>query len=233
MMKLNFVKNTIYSESEIYRLVQEQKQEVSEQKLKWMLYEFERDGVLSRIGTKKYIAGRKKYKYELREDSKNIDEYIRSSFPEVKYVIWESTQLNEWINFLINQNTIFIDIEKELIDFVIDGLVEEFGNEYTILINPDEQTVSRYGRDNLVIVKKLFSRSPLDKKEHMIKLEKLLVDLVCDKYYAWMLDSSTIKDVFAGVKNTYAIDTTKMLNYAKRRNVLSTIKPLWDNDTNR
>lgn len=231
MMELRFEKNAVYSENEIYGLVKRQKQDVSEQKLKWILYELERDGVLSRIGTKRYIAGVKKYTYELRKESKAIDEFISSSFPEANYVIWESTQLNEWVNFLLNQNTIFIDVEKELFDFVIDGLMEELGNEYTILINPDEQTVSRYGRDNLVIVKKLFSRSPSDKKEHKIKLEKLIVDLLCDKYYSWMLDSSAIEDVFAGVKKSYAIDATKMLNYAKRRGVLSTTKTLWGDES--
>lgn len=231
MMELRFEKNAVYSENEIYGLVKRQKQDVSEQKLKWILYELERDGVLSRIGTKRYITGVKKYTYELRKESKAIDEFISSSFPEANYVIWESTQLNEWVNFLLNQNTIFIDVEKELFDFVIDGLMEELGNEYTILINPDEQTVSRYGRDNLVIVKKLFSRSPSDKKEHKIKLEKLIVDLLCDKYYSWMLDSSAIEEVFAGVKKSYAIDATKMLNYAKRRGVLSTTKTLWGDES--
>lgn len=227
MMQLNFAKNTVYFENEIYGLVKKQKQDVSEQKFKWILYELERDGVLSRIGTKRYIAGIGKYQYELREESKAIDEFISNAFPEAKYVIWETTQLNEWVNFLLNQNTVFIDVEKELFYFVVDGLMEMFGNEYTILVNPDEETVSRYRRDNLVIVKKLFSRSPSDKKEHKIKLEKLMVDLICDKYYAWMLDSSAIEDVFSGVKKSYAIDTTKMFNYAKRRRVLDTAKTMW------
>lgn len=231
MMELSFEKNAVYFENEIYSLVKRQKQNVSEQKFKWILYELERDGVLSRIGTKRYIAGVKKYNYELRTESKAIDEFISSSFPEVNYVIWESTQLNEWVNFLLNQNTIFIDVEKELFDFVVDGLMEEFGNEYTILVNPDEQTVSRYGRDNLVIVKKLFSRSPSDKKEHKIKLEKLMVDLLCDKYYSWMLDSSAIEDVFTGVRKSYAIDTTKMFNYAKRRGALTTTRTLWGDES--
>lgn len=231
MMKLSFEKNMVYFENEIYGLVKRQKQDVSEQKFKWILYELERDGVLSRIGTKRYIAGVEKYKYELREESKAIDEFISSSFPEVNYVIWESTQLNEWVNFLHNQNTIFVDVEKELFDFVVDGLMEEFGDEYTILVNPDEQTVSRYRRDNLVIVKKLFSRSPADKKGHRIKLEKLIVDLLCDKYYVWMLDSSAVEAVFSGVKKNYAIDTTKMLNYAKRRGVLPAAKTLWGDES--
>lgn len=233
MMELCFEKNAVYFENEIYGLVKRQKQDVSEQKLKWILYELERDGVLSRIGTKRYIAGVEKYKYELREESKAIDEFISSSFPEVNYVIWESTQLNEWVNFLLNQNTIFVDVEKELFDFVVDGLMEEFGNEYTILVNPDEQTVSRYRRDNLVIVKKLFSRSPVAKKEHKIKLEKLMVDLLCDKYYDWMLDSSAVEDVFSNVKKSYAIDATKMLNYAKRRGVLTTAKTLWGDESDK
>ena len=231
MMKLSFEKNMVYFENEIYGLVKRQKQDVSEQKFKWILYELERDGVLSRIGTKRYIAGVEKYKYELREESKAIDEFISSSFPEVNYVICESTQLNEWVNFLLNQNTIFVDVEKELFDFVVDGLMEEFGDEYTILVNPDEQTVSRYRRDNLVIVKKLFSRSPADKKGHRIKLEKLIVDLLCDKYYVWMLDSSAVEAVFSGVKKNYAIDTTKMLNYAKRRGVLPAAKTLWGDES--
>lgn len=227
MMQIGFEKGMVYFENEIYSLVKEHKKDVSEQKFKWTLYELERDGVISRIGTKRYIAGVKKYQYEFREEVKAIDEFLSNSFSDANYVIWESTQLNEWVNLLLNQNTIFIDIEKELFDFVVDSLIEEFANEYTILVNPDEETVARYGRDNLVIVKKLFSRSPTNKKEHKIKLEKLLVDLLCDKYYGWVLDSTAIEDVFSGVKKSYAIDSTKMFNYAKRRGVLAKVQTLW------
>lgn len=227
MKKISFAKNTIYSESEIYDIVETYKNDVSAQKFKWILYELERDGTLSRIGTKRYIAGVNKYQYELREESKAIDEYINSSFPGINYVIWETVQLNEWTNLLFNLNTIFIDIEKELFEFVVDGLIEKFKDEYTILVNPDEKTVSRYRKDNLIIVKKLFSRSPVDKKSHKIKLEKLMMDLLCDKYYISMLDSSAIEEVFCGIKKSYAIDTTKMFNYAKRRNILSVAKTLW------
>lgn len=227
MKKISFAKNTIYSESEIHDIVETYKNDVSAQKFKWILYELERDGTLSRIGTKRYIAGVNKYQYELREESKAIDEYINSSFPGINYVIWETVQLNEWTNLLFNLNTIFIDIEKELFEFVVDGLIEKFKDEYTILVNPDEKTVSRYRKDNLIIVKKLFSRSPVDKKSHKIKLEKLMMDLLCDKYYIWMLDSSAIEEVFCGIKKSYAIDTTKMFNYAKRRNILSVAKTLW------
>lgn len=227
MMQIDYKKNTVYCENEVFNLIKSSNQNIFEQKLKWILFKLESIGALSRIGKKKYIAGVSKYKYGLRKGSKVIDEFISNSFPEANNVIWESTLLNEWINLFINQNTTFIDVEKELFDFVVDGLIEEFGKTYTILVNPDEKSVSRYRRDNLAIVKKLFSRSPSDKKGHKIKLEKLMVDLLCDKHYAWMLDSSAVEETFNGIKKSYPIDTTKLFNYAKRRGVLNKVKVLW------
>ena len=232
MMELNLKKNMTYSESEIYDLVKKKKNDISKQSFKWILYQLEQNGITSRIGTQRYITGLTKYQYESSEKFKDIKDYLNRTFPDVDYVVWESVQLNEWINFLINLNTIYIEVEKELFDFVVDGLMGEFSDKYTILINPDEETISRYRRDDLVIIKKLFSRSPIDKKKHNIKLEKLMIDLLCDKNYISMIDSSAIEDIYAGVKKTYAIDVTKMMNYAKRRGVFNKASELWglDND---
>ena len=227
MNQIYFEKDIIYTENEIFNLVREQKKDISEQKFKWTLFELVQNGLLCRIGTKRYIAGLKKYKCELSDIGMSLNEYIKSTFPEVNYTIWESIQLNEWVNLLLNQNTVFIDVEKELLDFVVDSLMDAFGKDYTILVNPDENTVARYRRNNLIIVKKLYSRSPMDRKCREIKLEKLLVDLLCDKNYLSMLDYSAVEDIFEGVKLNYAIDSTKMLNYAKRRGILDRIKKIW------
>ena len=233
MNQIYFEKDVIYNENEIFNLIKEQKKDISEQTLKWILFELLQNGLLCRIGTKRYIAGLKKYKYELRDVSKSINEFIETSFPNVNYTVWESVQLNEWVNLLLNQNTIFIDVEKELFDFVVDSLMDEFGKDYTILVNPDEDTVARYRRNNLIIIKKLYSRSPMDKKSHLIKLEKLLVDLLCDKNYISMLDYGAVEDVFEGVKLSYAIDSTKMLNYAKRRGILDKIEKIWGKENDK
>lgn len=227
MTKLNLTENNIYSEHQLYDYIKMQNPSATDQKCKWILFELERSGEINRIGTKRYIAGLTKYKHTLNSIAQSIDDFLTGKLPDIDYIVWESIQLNEWSNLLLNQNTIFIDVDKELIDFVVDQLIEQFGAEYTILVNPSEADIARYRRNNLIVVKKLFSRSPSVKHSHCITLEKLLIDLLCDRYYQAMVDTSATKDIYVSVKQNYAIDTTKMFNYAKRRRVLELANSMW------
>lgn len=224
MNSINLKSNSVYNESEIISLIREANPAVSDVKTKWMLFDLERNHSITRIGSRKYITDAKLYSYMPCELSENIDSFLSENYPDVKYVIWESKQLNEWMNFLLSKNIIFVEVESDLTEYIFSSLMEHLGQEYMILINPDNKMVSRYMRDNLVIIKSLYSRAPTDKKGHGITLEKLIVDVISDRLLTSMIGTNDRDEIIKGIVKNYTINETKALAYAKRRQCETEIK---------
>ncbi len=217
-MQLTFTIGNTYSENEIFEIIRSQNTGISEQRLKWVLYEMIQKKQILRIGTQKYIFGGKNYTAEYtRQISKNISKFLLLKFPLVKKVVWEIGQLNEWLNFLIQKNFILVEIESSLINLIFEELQSEFGNDYLILLNPSNDEILRYMRDNLIIVKTLYSKSPINKNNTQIKLEKLIVDVLSDKSFLNFFDTRAINEVVSGIINNYDINIEKMNAYANRR----------------
>ena len=216
--------NTKYDESEIVELIRQANPTVTDTKMKWLLFDLERAHTITKIGAKKYITCGRQYSYNLSENASNIDAFLSENYPEIKYVIWESTQLNEWMNFLLSKNVIFVEVESELKDYVFNYLQEQFGRFQTVLLSPDAETLSRYIDNNPIVVSLLFSRSPLRRKDRKIALEKLIVDLFSDKLLLSMIGTNDREEIASGITRGYSLNTTKALAYARRRRCVDQIR---------
>lgn len=218
MIELNFVIGETYTENDIFEILRSQNSGISEQRLKWILFEMIKKKQISQIGIKKYIFGGRTYSVEYTSQaSKTISEFLSLKFPLAKCVTWEIGQLNEWINFLIAKNLIFVEIEPSLVNLIFAELQSRFGSDYLILLNPSDDEISRYMRDDLVVVKTLYSKSPMNKNSTHIKLEKLIVDVVVDKTFSNLLDTEAVNEIVGGIFKNYDINIEKMYVYANRR----------------
>lgn len=61
---------------------------------------------------------------------------------------------------------------------------------------------------------------------HQLRLEKLLVDLVADKFTSGLINNSETADIYEHCFKQYNIDVKKILRYARRRNAEKKIKEL-------
>ena len=212
--------NKTYKEAEIISLIKTCNPSVSDTRVKWILFDMEKRNQITRVGVKEYIPGSGRiYNHEFESTiAKRIDDIIKDSFPLLKTVVWELTQLNEWTNLLFSKNTIFIEIESGFESIVFDELIKSL-NDKMVLLNPNSETIARYMRDELIVVKRLFSRSPVSKRFNSIMLEKLVVDVIADKYLSSLLGTGNIECIVKGIKKNYTINKSKMFAYAKRRKV--------------
>ncbi len=227
---MNVINEQTINESDILDILIKKHPDISGTALKWEFYHFIKENSLIRIGRKKYAKNARIYDYYYQSNLTSlIDKYLSKVFPNIKIVLWESKQLNEWLNLLMNVNIIYIEVEKEYVDYVFSTLNEAYGNKYLILLNPNAEDTSRYLRDNLVIVKTLFSKSPINKTNKKIKLEKLIVDVVNNEI---SLDTRGIEDIVLGIKNNYDIDFDKTLSYASRRRIKDKLIEIWGESNN-
>ena len=84
------------------------------------------NGIICRKQRGKYVlhndsvAKKIIYRPQVNEQLQEISEKIESKFPFVKFVIFESVQLNEFLNHLIGRNTFFVLVEKDGIEEIFE-----------------------------------------------------------------------------------------------------------------
>jgi hypothetical protein len=112
-----------------------------------------------------------------------------------------------------------LQVEKDALEPVYSFLKDE--NFRNIFIEPEDKEIDRYiyEAENAIVLQSLVSKSPTQKveKASTITLEKLIVDLYCDKKLFAVFQGSELVHIIDNAYNRYAIDFTKLLNYSKRR----------------
>ena len=219
--------HTAYSESELIELIRNANPSFSDIKIKWALFELEKSNKITRIGTKKYITNGKRYSYVLSESAQRIDSFLSNDYPDLDYIIWESSQLNEWMNLLLAKRIIFVEVESDLKDYAFSFLQEKFCDSKMILLSPDFKILSRYIDNSPVAVRSLFSKSPKSRDGHRISIEKLLVDVFSDRLLKSLIGTKDREEIANGITRSYAINETKTLAYAKRRKCDEEIRALF------
>ena len=219
------METTIIFEQDIINLIRQEKPEISDTDLKWKLFHYCKDNELKNIGSQRYAKGSSIYNYSLSSEAENICQRIKAEYPEIQIAVWESRILNEWLNLLLAKNTIFIEVEKEFLETIYDALFDRYENTM-ILINPSINDYYRYLKDGLIVLKPLVMRAPVSKEGH-VTLEKLFVDLICNKLLIEMFDQYAIEDLIRNASQAYAINEKKMLAYARRRGRYDKVKLYW------
>lgn len=194
----------------------------------WILGKLIKSGKLARTNYNEYssteIVELPAYVPEYSNISKEIAKKLSSKYPYTQFVIFETQLLNEFLNHLIAQNTIFIHVEKEASIFVFRYL-QESGYQ-NLLYKPTIKDYSLYWTNGSIVVDDLISEAPLSSTDpHSICLEKLLVDLSAEKLIRGLYNRSECPIIFEQVKQKYHIEKSKLLRYARRRNKENEIKP--------
>ena len=175
------------------------------------------DGIITKICNNQYkIVNKRKYhiyrEYDNTKDLINLLKEIRYD-----YIIYNITFLNEWLNQLIGKNTIFIEVDKKYFNSIYELLVD---NEYkNILVNPSIQEIEKYSLSDLIIIKPLYSRSPINRKEKSFTLEKIIVDLFVDDILKKYYSTSELPWIYKQMFKEYAIDEYSLNTYLTRRRI--------------
>jgi hypothetical protein len=174
-------------------------------------------GIIAKVENDKYKLVNKK-KYHIYRDYDGTIEYI-NLLNNVKfdYIIYNITFLNEWLNQLIGKNTIFIEVDKKYMNSIYDILLDN--DCKNILINPSLEEIDKYSSSDLIIIKPLFTRSPINRKEKSFEIEKVIVDLFTDNILRKFYSTSELPDIYRQIFKTYAIDEFSLNAYLSRRNL--------------
>ncbi|MDD3787308.1 MAG: hypothetical protein PHO94_01265 [Petrimonas sp.] len=187
--------------------------------LNWRIYELVVKGVLERIGRGSFKIGKNKYFVPgLDHKIKSIHNKIRSELPFVEFCVWNTSLLNEFTLHTSDKHFTLVEVEKDSAESVSLLLKEKNNN---IFFNPNSEILEQYIFNifNPTIVKFLVSESPLQKvkKYSTVTLEKVLVDLYCDKDLFSFYQGREKSIIFKEAYEKYTVNNSKLLRYAARR----------------
>lgn len=192
-------------------------------------------GLIECVGEDLYTVvtpdtARQIYTYQaLNPELSDVEAFLNMKFPLVDFVVWETVQLNEFLNHQIAQNTIIVMVERMLMDAVFEQLKLKFPST---LFTPKPDEYQRYWRDGTVLVEKLSSRYPKNPKQRRrCSIEKLIVDLFAEKTVKAIVSISDYPEALEIAFMRYIINETRMFNYAKSRYVDKEIRRMIKNQT--
>ena len=216
-MEIN--KDKIYSTLEIMDAILLNNPSYKSSSLYNKINELENNGVITRIGKSKYVYKTlKSFSYDFESNiAKRIYKHMKSNYAQdFEFVIYENTVvLNQFLNHLITSPLTILEVPKYFMEHVFISLKEAgFKN---ILVNPSKEDLYRYNESTTIIIHPLISKSPFNKKENKITIEKITVDIVCDPLLRCFYEGSEVPNMVEEILLHYKVKYDTLKNYAKRR----------------
>ena len=86
------------------------------------------------------------------------------------------------------------------------------------MYKPSKADYALYWKEDCIVVTDLISEAPVrESSPHEICLEKMLVDMFCDKLIQSTYSKAEFPEVLQKAMTDWLIEKTKMLRYARRR----------------
>ena len=224
---LNQLNNlSCFNRDDLFRAMQSTMPNLTQANFKVILNQLLAGGEVMRVGRNAYSVcdeNTKEYSYEYSESTLELVNIIEENYPLLDFRIFELIQLNEFLNHQIAHNTTFIYVEEDLGAFVFDTLKEYYQGR--LFINPTVEMYHQYWTEDMVVILKMATEAPKGKsKKWETCIEKMLVDIYCEKVLLTTYSVAEQKDVFANIFEHYIIDESKLFRYARRRGVDKTLK---------
>jgi len=216
----NLKRDRIYSRNGLIEILRNENKDLNDATFRWMLYNMLLHNRLFRVGYDEYTISERHILPEYRplytEDVLRVKNLLEEKYPELSFVMFESVVLNEFLNHQIAQNTVYVQVEKDLSTYIFDILKQELGG--MVLYKPNRTEFSRYWTRGCVVVLELISQAPLSPSQpHEITIEKMLVDIIADKSIEATYSPAELPEIFRNIRKNYRVDAKKMNRYAGRR----------------
>ena len=226
--------NKCFSRNELFEAIIKTGQSISEASFKLQLQRLLKQRQILRVGRNAYVVNigkRQEYDYDYSDLANNVAEKIKEKHSFLFFTIFESIQLNEFVNHQIAHNTVYVSVSEGLGSFVFETLKAEYQGK--VLVNPSIDVFHQYWVDDMIVIEDLITEAPKAKeKPWMSKPEKYLVDLMADPLLLESISVSEYPAIYEETFIRYVVDESQMFRYAKRRNAYAKVKQFIKERTN-
>jgi hypothetical protein len=213
-----------FTREELFHFFQDFEPELKAGTFGWRIYDLKNRNLIKPLKRGVYVISHKhQYASDVSPRLLKLAKLLSANFDGVKYCVWETDWLNEFVQHQISKSTLIIEVEKGFEESVFYSLREHSYRE--VFLNPDEKVIDFYISESNqpVIIKKLLTRAPLMKRSankvdfYIPTLEKILVDLFSEDRLFYYLQGGELLHIYDNALSKYTINFTKLFSYAKRR----------------
>ncbi|MEM6263682.1 MAG: DUF6577 family protein [Bacteroidota bacterium] len=224
LLKNKFGKRNIFSREELWDFFRENESDLKKSTFGWRIHNLKNRQVLTALGGGRYtLESQPSYEPKLSPTALEIASIVASNYAAVQYCVWETNWLNEFTLHQTTRSMLIVEIEKEYAESLFYLLKDNIDSG--IFLNPGRTEIELYipESNHPVIIKKFISRSPVQSSESHVpaikspSIEKILVDIYAEKKLFTPYQGSELLHIFRSAFETYLVNTTRMLSYARRR----------------
>ena len=224
----------IYSHKELIDKLKLLKPDLADSTYHWAISGLVRGGQIIRLGYDAYSrpdsSTKKEYAPLYSDQALEVMNQIEETYPYVTFTVFETVMMNDFLNHLVAQNTIFIQVEKESSIYIFRFLQEK--GYQNVMYKPGKKEFDLYWSRDEIVVTDIISEAPLRTGEpHKIMLEKMLVDMMADKLISTTYSKAEFPDVIEQAQSRYYLDKVRLLRYARRRNREKEMKQYFEGST--
>ncbi len=186
----------------------------------WRIYSLKEQNVLETVGKGLYsLALKPIFQHGLEPRLKEISNKISKQYPIAKFCVWSTQWLTDLMIHQPGKFLLLVEPEPDAGESVFYFLRDN--NYSNVYFHNDISHLDKYIYNNAdtVIVKPLLTKAPLEKqKKYLIpSLEKILVDLYCDKAVFASCQGSELIHIFNNAYKKYRLNISRLSGYARRR----------------
>lgn len=219
-LKNKFKGRESFSREELFDFYRHFEPELKVTTFRWRIHHLKNKEVITTIAKGLFTLSFKPvFKPNTGDIEKKIYNKIEKQFPTLKFCIWSTQIANEFMLHIPGKFITILQVEKEAIEPVYSFLKNQ--NFRNVYIEPEEKEIERYiyETETAIVLQPIVSKSPTQKVMKVVTttLEKLIVDLYCDKKLFAAFQGNEFVHIINNAFQRYSIDFTKLFNYAKRR----------------
>ncbi len=217
----NFAHNQSFSRQKLFDFLNYLYPDLKETTFRWHIYDLKKNNVISSVkrGVFKLTTKYNFYNPYIDKTLPKIYHSINKKYPDVSVCVWNSNWVNEFSRHQAFRNTVLVEVEKDLVDIVFYHLSDK--NFKNVFLEPNNERFKTNisETDRPIIVRSLLTKAPIQKvdKISIPKIEKILVDLFCDKNILAFYQGYELITIFETALSKYEINFTTLLYYSRRR----------------
>ena len=171
---------------------------MSENSYHWAVCGMLKSGNLTKVALNIYVVQNEREKLAYRpaysDLAAKLMTQISEKYPSAHFTVFETALMNDFLNHLVAQNTVFVRVEKDISVFDF-RFLQELGYEH-LLYKPKKADYALYWEKDCIVVTDMISEAPLSASAPQeICLEKMLVDMYCDKLISSAYSKSEYPEV--------------------------------------
>ncbi len=200
----------------------------------WNLNEMVKSGDIIRIGRGKYYfaAGLcREFKTPVMKDVKQVIDVIATRFKYVKIVLTDSKWISDYVVQQPFSTVVKIEVNEPAVDAVVNSLRQE---GWLAFSRTEISDADKYFPESRVfVIDKIRFNNPSSKYHNNLfiaKLEKIMVDIVCDYEIFKQYQGRELENFYANVTEKCAVNFSTVIRYASCRGRKTEILSLLENN---